>query len=94
MTHAIHSSHDEFDPAVSVLADNCPRCKEHAYRPFDSLDDGSLARLVAQIENGDAAVTTNDMRARGQVRDTLAKARRLARIMGSVAFEKEVGTFI
>lgn len=91
---AIHNEHKGFDDSVSVLADDCERCAQHSADPFNALDDGSLLRLIAQIQNGDTARTTADARARGNIRGAFNVSRRLARVMGTVAFETEIGTFL
>ena len=45
-THSPHpDSHDH------GLADNCPRCAEHAEHPFESLDDDNLWALIERTKS-------------------------------------------
>lgn len=41
-SHAYH----EFDTPNVVLHDGCPRCEEHAERPWDTLDGHQFLRLM------------------------------------------------
>lgn len=34
------------------LADECPRCAEHARHPFESLDDTNLRQLIRRVREG------------------------------------------
>jgi len=59
------------------LADGCPRCDEHAERPFDSLDDDNLRALVLRVRDDLPGRSNNEMLAMRRVRDALLVARRL-----------------
>lgn len=47
----IHTIHP--DSHTHGLADDCPRCAEHAVDPVLTLDDGNLARIVRLAVNLD-----------------------------------------
>ena len=82
------------DPDGAVLYDGCERCAEHAERPFVSLDDDNLARLIgAAIGDGLAypippQPTTTQQRACTRIRedwiDANAVLSRVRRITGSL----------
>lgn len=44
-THTIHPSINEHG-----LADNCPRCAEHAEQPWFSLDNANLEALIRRTQ--------------------------------------------
>lgn len=46
----VHSYHP--DTLVTGLADDCPRCAEHAQHPRESLDRQHLAQLEARVLTG------------------------------------------
>jgi hypothetical protein len=46
-THSYHP-----DTHTHGLADDCPRCAEHAYHPIHSLDPENLAALRYRIKHG------------------------------------------
>lgn len=45
------------------LADDCPRCAEHAEQPFDTLDDENLLALAIREERGYDARSDTEARA-------------------------------
>lgn len=71
---AMHNRHENM-PADAVLADDCPRCEEHARDPFKALDDSHLGRLV--IMDRDYQITTirpstvNDWVAMTKIREVI-----------------------
>ena len=68
--------HNEHNGKGVVLFDGCPRCEEQAARPFETLDDSSLKRLLRRLENMDD-YGTNDRRAIIVIHDVKLKAMRL-----------------
>lgn len=70
-THNVHPSIREHG-----LADGCPRCGEHAERPFDGLDDGNMGNLIDRTVDKAflAPRSTNEAVAMAQVRNAIAKA--------------------
>jgi hypothetical protein len=86
-THSYHKDGDH------ILYDNCPRCEEHAMNPWE-LDHETFRDLVKMtIEGPSIDTTNNEAIAAGQILIAINRAQRLARAMGSVAFEKRIGTW-
>lgn len=56
------------------LQDGCPRCAEHAERPWATLDGGNLAALVRRTVDREPARSATEARAIGNVRDVLQAA--------------------
>lgn len=80
---SIHNQHENM-PIDAVLADNCPRCEEHAMNPFMSLDDSHLARLYHVIVKQEEGIivnipTQNDLIAIGKIKDVVNSYKRLER---------------
>lgn len=73
--HNVHPSIRE-----NGLADGCPRCAEHAERPFDGLDDGNLENLMDRIVDKSDSRSTNEAMAMGKVADAVVKATTLLRL--------------
>jgi hypothetical protein len=71
-THTVHA-----DIFHHGLADDCPRCKEHASAPFADLDDGVLAHLVNRITRGQPPRSEVEATAMGNIRTTLHAEERL-----------------
>lgn len=93
---SMHTRHEGM-PENAVLADNCPRCEEHARDPFAALDDSHLARLLEKIDkvkvDGIVNESTNDWIAINHILDVRNKADRLNRVrLGarSQAYENRV----
>ena len=57
------------DTHTHGLADNCPRCAEHAQHPTLSLDQVNLAMLRSRIEQGLEARSENEARAMDRITD-------------------------
>ncbi len=73
-SHTQHGSiHEE------GLADNCPRCDEHAARPFDGLDDGNMENLIAMVVNDLPSRSDNERLAMYKVEGAMRLARALRR---------------
>ena len=71
-THAVHPDTHEHG-----LADDCPRCAEHAEHPLDSLDTENLRALLARINADYAARSDNEARAMQNLERTMRDAGRL-----------------
>ena len=71
-THGFHPDTHEHG-----LADDCPRCTEHAEHPLDSLDVENLRALLARINADYAARSENEARAMQNLERTMREAGRL-----------------
>ena len=82
-----HTRHP--DTHAHGLADDCPRCNEHADHPFESLDDGNLRALVRRtrlwMENAAYARSENELRAMRIVEVALRQADRPRKAGGVVS---------
>lgn len=69
---ATHSDH----PSIrdNGLADNCPRCKEHAEYPFEGLDAGNLESLIDRIADVTGPRSVNEDDAMRVVSKAMGKA--------------------
>ncbi len=56
------------------LADDCPRCDEHAQYPFEGLDDRNLEDIVSRLAGDELPRSINEDVAMGNVKDAIAKA--------------------
>ena len=70
--HTFHPDTHEFG-----LADNCPRCEEHANHPLAGLDDSNLRELLRRIEERLLNRSINEGIAMAQLRDVLVQVERL-----------------
>ena len=68
-THIVHPSIRE-----NGLADGCPRCGEHAERPFEGLDDGDMESLIDRVVDRATPRSTQEAIAMAQVMNAIAKA--------------------
>lgn len=59
------------------LDDSCPRCAEHAERPFQGLDHRNLSGLIYRVQTVERPRTTNEAIAMAKVRDAIAYAEAL-----------------
>lgn len=71
----LHTDHPSIPD--NGLDDNCPRCTEHAERPFQGLDYRNLSGLVYKAQNGVPPRTTNEAIAMAKVKDAIAYAEAL-----------------
>ena len=73
----VHSAH----PATheNGLQDGCPRCAEHADRPFDGLDDRNLGNLIARVRAKEPPRSVNEDNAMRVVWRAIGRAERLTR---------------
>ena len=71
-THTFHPDTHEFG-----LADNCPRCEEHADHPLAGLDDHNLRVLLRRIEEHLPHRSVNEGIAMANLRDVLVQMERL-----------------
>jgi hypothetical protein len=71
-SHTYHEDTHEFG-----LADDCPRCEEHAEHPFDSLDSENILALLDRIENNLPARSDNEARAMQKMALHMAHERHL-----------------
>lgn len=53
------------------LADECPRCNEHAEHPFESLDTRNLRNLVSRVEQDLGARSANEAKAMEEIQLTI-----------------------
>lgn len=67
--HTVHPSIRE-----NGLADGCPRCSEHAERPFHGLDDGNMESLIDRIVGQGQPRGTNEAIAMAHMKDAMAMA--------------------
>ena len=75
---SVHTDHP--DIKSHGLADGCPRCAEHAARPFDGLDNTNLGALVTRVLYlGSRARSGAEGEALRQVEEAIAIAERLVR---------------
>ena len=70
-----HSYHP--DTHTNGLADKCPRCQEHAERPFNSLDDENLQNLVDRIRHDLEPRSFNESLAMLTVRRALSRLEKM-----------------
>jgi hypothetical protein len=59
------------------LDDGCPRCKEHAERPFDGLDDGNMEVLIDRIADVLDPRSKNEAIAMYRITTVMSKANKL-----------------
>ena len=84
-----HTKHP--DSHTHGLADDCPRCTEHAEHPFESLDDGNLRELIGRTElwmrdaGGIVPRSINELKAMRIVETALNQQRILRRLEGWIA---------
>ena len=74
-THVVHP-----DAHTNGLADGCPRCEEHAMRPFDSLDDENLGMLMCRIRDKLPARSDNEYKAMQHVKNAINICKRLTQV--------------
>jgi len=72
--HTVHQDTHSFG-----LADECPRCEEHASYPLASLDDENLEQLFQRLDAAQEPRSTNEARAMQQLGEFRAFARALDR---------------
>lgn len=56
------------------LDDGCPRCSEHAERPFHGLDDGNMESLIDRIADQAEPRSVNEAMAMSKFKDAMAMA--------------------
>lgn len=64
--HIPHLDSHEFG-----LADDCPRCAEHAQHPFEGLDSRNLAALAQRIEGDKEPRSKNERTAMHLIRGVM-----------------------
>ena len=69
MSHTIHE-----DSHTHGLADGCPRCKEHASHPLNSLDDTNLKNLIQRVVENEKPRSDNEEQAMNNVEHALQMA--------------------
>lgn len=82
-----HTAHE--DVHTHGLADGCPRCAEHAYEPFVSLDETTLRNLVRRVYDGESGRSDYEDMAMINVKQMLDQAAELA-ALDPVGFAKFV----
>lgn len=80
----MHSFHP--DTHEHGLADDCPRCAEHAAHPIQSLDHENLRRIMELALDQGRAATYHDQVAAAQVLTALERAGHLARTDPDIFF--------
>lgn len=71
-THTLHPDSHE-----NGLADDCPRCDEHARYPFDGLDNSNLLALADRLAKNQSARSINEAVAMNAIRTALWHAEKL-----------------
>ena len=74
-THTPHPDSHKFG-----LADNCPRCSEHARDPLKSLDDENLRKLIGRIYHDKEPRSTPEAIAMLNIRDAMGVCERLRKL--------------
>ena len=77
-THTLHP-----DSHSHGLADDCPRCAEHAEHPLDSLDLENQRNLLARINLEWAPRSENEARAMANLERAMRDAGRLSLLEAS-----------
>lgn len=78
-SHTVHpDTHD------SGLADDCPRCDEHAQHPFESLDDTNLLNLLSRVNLDLPARSGNERKAMDVIKDTIRHYDRIVQLERSL----------
>jgi len=72
MIHTLHPDVHEYG-----LADSCPRCRQHAEHPLDSMDDTMLRALFDRLASGQIARSLNEGLAMDNLRSDRQKALRI-----------------
>lgn len=72
---AVHSYPDSHEYG---LADDCPRCEQHARDPLRGLDDDNVTNLLWRVETGQPPRSTNEAIAMAHIRDAIAVHDRLS----------------
>lgn len=67
----IHSPHP--DSHVYGLADDCPRCEEHAIDPVSGLDSENLTRIIRMAVGEEEPLTYHDAVARVSILNMLER---------------------
>jgi hypothetical protein len=80
----IHNVHP--DTHTHGLADDCPRCAEHAENPIRSLDHENLRRIMELAVDQGGSATYLDQVAAANVLTTLERAGHLARTDPDIFF--------
>jgi hypothetical protein len=75
-THSFHP-----DSHVFGLADECPRCAEHAAHPFESLDRNNLRELAYRVRAQMEPRSANEAQAMSAVRDAIRRGDLLAEVV-------------
>lgn len=74
------TTHNHFTSIRELgLADHCPRCDEHAERPFDGLDDDNMEALVDRIADVLDPRSKNEAIAMYRITTVISKANKLYR---------------
>lgn len=96
----MHNNHENM-PETAVLADDCPRCEEHARDPFKALDDSHLGRLVVMdrefLRNPIRPATTNDWIAMTKIREVInmyERAQKCAALVNNETRRKRVNAIL
>lgn len=66
------------------LADDCPRCGEHAQHPFESLDDANLLNLLSRVNLDLPARSDNERKAMDVIEDTIRRYDRIVQLERSL----------
>jgi len=72
MIHTYHEDVHEYG-----LADGCPRCRQQAERPLETLDDTMLRALFDRLASGQVARSLNEGLAMDNLRSDRQKALRI-----------------
>lgn len=72
-THSVHPGSHEYG-----LADDCPRCDEHAHDPMRGLDAPNLAELVRRVADDITPRSENEAIAMRNVKQVMDQACELA----------------
>lgn len=83
VSHSVHPDSHEFG-----LADNCPRCAQHALLPTISLDDENLTALIWRVIEGKPSRSTNERHAMTCVEGLISGYRKLRQLVPSLEFEE------
>lgn len=75
---ASHGPHP--DTHTHGLADDCPRCEEHAANPFYGLDEDNLRELIRRVREYEPARSDNELLAMRNVRVALGVKRAIDRL--------------
>lgn len=82
VSHTLHPDSHEFG-----LADDCPRCAQHALLPTISLDDENLTALIWRVIEGKPSRSLNERIAMDYVEALIRGYRKLRQLVPSIEFE-------